>query len=310
MGPMGVMGAMGVAGSTGPAGATGPAGLQGPQGVAGSQGPGGGVFGEAAAVFAGFTTASSTGVLASGRAGMHALCAAQFTGSHLCHVAEYFRANSATPVPPAAAWIDASGSNNQNGGELSNIISGTDFGRFVGQALSHNCDNWTSAMDGVNTTEGDTITPAGQSFSTCTATHVLACCSTPFAETFKGYTTATTSGALATGRAGMHALCGAQFPGSHMCHVAEYFRANSATTPPAAGAWIDPSGIASDNGGQLTNIIATNLAARFVGQALSHNCDNWTATMDGVNTTEGDLIAPAGQSFAACTTTHSIACCL
>ena len=309
MGLMGIPGAMGIAGAAGPAGATGPAGLQGPQGVAGAAGSGGGVSGEAAAVFAGYTTSSSTGALAGGRAAMHAQCATQFAGSHLCHAAEYYLANSATPVPAAGAWIDPSGVNNNSGGQLTNTLGFADAGRYTGFAFQQNCDNWTATIDGGNVTDGDTVVPSGITIAQCTTTHVLACCSTPFSEKFKGFTAATTTGALAGGRAAMHALCGTEFPGSHMCHAAEYYRANSATTPPAAGAWIDPSGFSSASGGDLTNAVASCLASRYVGFAFQQNCDNWTATIDGGNVTDGDTVVATGITIAQCTTSHTVACC-
>jgi hypothetical protein len=65
------------------------------------------LFGEDAAAFAGFTSTAVNGAIGS-REQMHAMCAAQFAGSHLCHTAEYQLANSSVPVPADGAWIDAS----------------------------------------------------------------------------------------------------------------------------------------------------------------------------------------------------------
>jgi len=103
----GATGSQGPPGSSGAAGSTGPTGPQGPQGVTGAAGPGGMLYGEDAAVFAGFTSATTTGN-AGGREAMHALCNAAFSGSHMCHAAEYNLATSATPVPSAGAWIAGS----------------------------------------------------------------------------------------------------------------------------------------------------------------------------------------------------------
>ena len=307
-GPMGVMGPMGPMGSTGVAGATGPAGAQ---GVAGAQGPGGGVFGEAAATFAGYTTASVVGATIGGREKMHATCAAQFTASHLCHAAEYWLSNSATVPPTAGAWMDASGAVAQDTGDvfLTTGLASIEAGRYTSFAFQQNCDNWTAASDNGNVTDAVTITPSGTSLAQCTTSHVLACCSTPFAEKFKGYTPATTTGVLAGGRAAMHALCGTAFAGSHMCHAAEYFRANTATPVPAGGAWIDPSGFPRSGGGSISNSIAIATAGRYASFAFQENCDNWTAATDNGNVTDGLTITAAGPAIAQCTTSHVVACC-
>ncbi len=306
-GPMGSMGATGAAGAAGAAGSTGPAGPAGPQGVAGSQGPGGGVFGEAAAEFAGFTATPISGV-AGGRDKMYAACAAAFAGSHLCHIGEYHLANSATVPPAAGAWIDETGGPDVDGNEtVLNELASVELGRFVGTNDFGNCDNWTSAMSVSNPTDGLLIGPAGESTALCTTTHVLACCTTPFAEKFRGFTTATTTG-VAGGRAKMHAMCGAQFAGSHLCFSAEFYRSQTAVTPPVGGAWIDESGFVR-NSFQVTNDIAGRDIARFTGTNDFGNCDNWTSAMSVSNPTSGALVVPAGQSTAVCTTSHPLACC-
>jgi hypothetical protein len=304
------MGAMGVAGSTGPAGATGPAGPQGAQGVPGAQGAGGGTFGEAAATFAGFSTATAIGGTIGGREKMHALCAAQFTGSHLCHMGEYGASNSATTPPAAGAWIDASGAVelfNANVTAVSDLAS-TDVGRYIGELDSLNCDNW-SFTDMGGALFGGTITPTGLTTVACTSSHVLACCSTPYVEKFKGFTTATTTGVV-NGRAAMHALCGAQFAGSHMCHASEYGRATPATTPPTGGAWIDASGFVRNAGDtQAVTEIATGHMGRYIGQLDSLNCENWSAATSGGSATFGGVITSTGITSVACTTSHPVSCC-
>ncbi len=313
-GPAGPIGPMGPAGMQGPPGATGPAGpagQQGPQGVPGAQGPPGSVYGEAASRFAGYTTTPISGV-AGGREKLHAACAAAFTGAHLCHLAEYYLASSATTPPTSGAWIDASGGVDGNSAQVGveNNLANVDLGRYSGVLDFHNCDNWSAATSGSTTTFGDVITPAGWNEAVCTSTHVLACCSTPFLEKFRGFTTATTSGVLAGGRAQMHALCGAQYAGSHLCHLAEYERAQVTTTPPSAGAWIDASGyMQSTGGGTVENDVATSHIGRFAGLLDFHNCDNWTAASSGSTTTFGDVVTPTGWNEAACTTQHALACC-
>jgi len=303
-GPAGTAGAMGAAGA---AGSTGPAGPAGAQGVTGAQGPGGGVFGEAAAVFTGFTTTPVSGV-AGGRDKLYSLCAAAFAGSHLCHAVEYGLANSATLPPAAGAWMDESGGPDVDGDiAIINDVASPELGRFVAFSDFGNCDNWTSATAGANPSSGFLITPVGPGSALCTTNHVLACCSTPFAEKFRGFTTATTNGVIG-GRSQMHTLCGAQFAGSHLCHTAEFYRSQTAVTPPAAGAWIDESGFIR-NSIQITTAVAGRDIGRFISFSDFGNCDNWSSATAGANPSSGTLVVPAGTTSALCTTVHPLACC-
>ena len=308
-GPIGPMGPTGATGSIGPAGATGPAGPTGAQGVPGAQGPGGGTFGEEASRFIGFTSASYSGV-AGGREAMHARCAQEFTGSHLCHMAEYNLANSATVPPANGAWIDVSGGILASTGDpgLSTGVASVDLGRYTTTNLSYNCSTWSLETTGGNTTTGETIKPGGTETQVCTTTHPLACCSTPFAEKFRGYTSATVTGVRPGGRAEMHQLCGAAFAGSHMCHLAEYYRAHATGAPPAAGAWIDASGY-PDISGELANGVAPRKVGRYTVSNLSYNCSTWSLATTGGNTTTGLTIMSGGTSTQLCTDARSIACC-
>jgi hypothetical protein len=260
-------------------------------------------------VFAGYTTTAISGV-AGGREILNKQCATAFTGSHFCHASEYGLANSATPVPAAGAWIDqGAGIDAFNGTVYAITLATIETGRYIGQAAFGNCDNWTAAIDGGNPTSGAVVTPAGVFNHTCTETHVLACCSSPFQEKFRGFTTTHTTGVLAGGRAAMHAACGAQFASSHMCHIAEYYRASPTTTPPAGGAWLDGSGYFRTTFTQETFETASAQAGRFTDQAPFSNCDNWTAAVDGGNPTNGAIVTLAGSATALCTTSHPIACC-
>lgn len=297
MGPMGMAGAAGAAGALGPAGPAGPAG---PQGVPGSQGPGGGVFGEAASQFAGFTTATFAGN-ATGREAMHARCAAAFTGSHLCHVSEYYLSNSATVPPAAGAWIDSSGFTVESGsdGETSNSVGDIRMGRYVG-GNSLNCSAWSAGG-----TLGYAMGVSGVTQTQCTTPRVLACCSTPFAEQFRGFTAATVTGGRAGGRAEMNQLCGAEFAGSHICHYAEYARAHSTTAPPAVGAWIDSSSHLRTQGDTFPiNSVAPGNMGRYAGGSQL-NCTAWTqaGSLGYFLTVTGSL----SQNM--CSTARSIACC-
>ena len=307
-GAMGATGAAGAAGSTGPAGPAGTAGAQGAQGVAGAQGPNGSLFGEGAATFAGFS-AATTGVAGS-REKMHAQCAASFAGSHMCHEAEFILANSATTPPAGGAWMDVSGTVGLDGDESVVTSIGTaDLGRFVGGLDQSNCGNWGLATAGGNPTFGTLITPAGRNEALCTASHPVACCSTPFVEKFKGFTTATVTGAIGS-RAQMHASCGTQFPGSHLCHISEYYRTQSAVAVPAAGVWIDASGFVTPTASsQVTTQVSPARVGRFADGLDQSNCNNWTATTAGGNPTFGDLVTTTGVGEALCTTVHALACC-
>lgn len=303
MGPMGLAGAtgaMGPAGPSGPAGSTGPSGPMGPQGVPGAMGPGGSVTGEAAAQFAGFTTATYDGNAGS-REAMHARCAAAFTGAHLCHQSEYYLSRSATIPPANGAWIDSSGWID-TALASSTVIGGTghlDLGRYIGASQS-NCASWTASTS----TFGYTLTISGQSQVSCTTSHALACCSTPAAEQFRGFTTTSVTGGRPGGRAEMNQVCGAQYAGSHLCHISEYARANPTATPPAAGAWMDSSVYLRQQG---DSIAENNVATRDMGLAAyasQINCTAWTQT-----TGFGYSYSAAGMTQVNCTASRSLACC-
>ncbi|MBA3452697.1 MAG: hypothetical protein H0T42_06380 [Deltaproteobacteria bacterium] len=295
-GAAGAAGAMGIAGAPGAAGAPG---SMGPQGVAGAMGPGGMVTGEAASQFAGFTTTAISGV-AGGREAMHARCAAAFTGAHLCHFSEYYLANSATIPPSDGAWIDSSGGIEASSSDAS-PIGGTGhirLGRYTG-ASQINCGSWTGSG-----TLGYILTISGQTQTQCSTTHTLACCTTPHTEGFRGFTTATVTGARPGGRAEMNQVCGAEFPGSHLCHKAEYERASPNVTPPAAGVWIESSAYLRTQGDSYPeNNIATAEMGRYTG-ATQLNCSAWTQS-----TTLGYRLSVNGLSQGQCTASHALACC-
>jgi hypothetical protein len=119
---------------------------------------------------------------------------------------------------------------------------------------------------------------------------------------FAGFTTFTTNGAMG-GRTAAHALCNAEFAGSHLCHATEYIAANSAATVPATGAWIDSSVGYSDgsvtwSGGPIT------------GRGTAYSCINWTSSSSGVNTS---VVYPSGgvgaDSTPYCASVRPLACC-
>lgn len=278
--------------------------------MTGAQGPGGSRWGEDAAVFAGFTSTTVTGA-AGGREQMNARCAAAFTGAHLCHVSEYGLANSATPPPATGAWIDASGGIAAFEGEqaIATSLAGPDIGRWVQSSTTVNCLGWTKTTNSTPPLEGVVIGAGGTDSADCTTSHPIACCSSPYLEKFAGFTTATTMG-NGGGRAAMHARCGAQFPGSHLCHVAEYYRAQPMITPPAGGAWLDPSGVLHSSGEADVTANETSIhEARFLGSS-DYNCRAWTnSTMGTGNPIFGEVANVDGPYSQYCNTSHALACC-
>jgi hypothetical protein len=297
-GPTGPSGATGTDGATGPTGpkgdtgATGPTGPSGPQGVSGPAGVSiTGALIEDTASFAGYTPQTYTPAANIGRPGMHAICDAAFAGSHLCHASEFLAANSATAVPASGAWIDPS---TDLTGQAT-WSSGALFGRADG---SYTCGDWTvnsgntativSAAGGVNTT------------STCNVPRPLACCNGAPKVKFAGFTAAVVDAARG-GRFAMHAACSAEFPGSHLCHAAEFLRADSSVAVPAGGAWADPS--------VATTGSATWSSSPVFGRAAgSYTCGDWSVNAGNTAT----IVNAAGglSTTSTCNVARSLACCM
>ena len=303
MGPMGPAGSTGPIGPIGPAGpAGGPPGPVGPQGPQGLQGPAA-LFGEDATSFAGFTTTTTNGAIGS-REQMHARCDAAFVGSHLCHVVEYQLANSPAAVPAAGAWIDTSSALDgsfTNGAVVVDEVASPTSGRYTARDFYANCSSWSSTASAV----GLAIKPGGAFLEDCTEQHVLACCSTPYREKFRGFTASTVDG-NGGGRAAMHARCATEFVGAHLCHAAEYERATSVSAPPAGGAWIDASGYASPSGGTLETRVAAPGVGRWTGRSYYDNCENWTTNAAA---SAGFVVRPALTTSSSCATARPLACC-
>jgi hypothetical protein len=281
-GPKGDRGDKGEPGAPGPKGDPGP---QGPSGPAGS-----GTFIEEIGTFAGFTPTTYTGTLAGGRTGAHALCAAAFAGSHLCHAAEYVQSGSGTTPPTGGAWIDPStsdGTSDHNAG-----MPGS--GRYLYGA---DCQDYTSTS---STMLGTTVSAAGSIVSGyCNASRALACCNTPQKVRFVGMTRTAVDGNQG-GRTKLHAACAAEFPGSHLCHAAEWVRASSATTIPTGGAWIDPS--TSD--GKTDHNAGMPGSGRYLYGADCQDYTSASATMLGTT------ISVAGSIVSGyCNAARVVACC-
>jgi MFS family permease len=130
------------------------------------------------AQFAGFTSMiTNGGSIAGGRPGMHGVCASEFTGSHMCHAAEYIRAASGVTIPSSGAWLDPSVNERD---EL--VLGGSPrFGRWTS---SYTCNGWTSAS---GTSFSSTFLDADGDIKThssntaplpvgCAAQRPIACC--------------------------------------------------------------------------------------------------------------------------------------
>ena len=172
----------------------------------------------------GFTTATYTGDLG-GLPGAAAKCRVDFPGSFLCSVADYDRANTTAAPPTAAgAWLD-----------YNRTANGT---RSI-NACANGSTPWNYAANPYSA-YGPYVTGVGYAGTTlCSQSKHLTCCRTAAANTFRGFTTAVFNGDLG-GLPGATAKCRAEFPGSTLCTIAEYDRANVTAVPPDnAGAWID-----------------------------------------------------------------------
>jgi hypothetical protein len=237
-----------------------------------------------------------------GRQNLHALCDMEFPGAHLCHVAEYGLATTATPPPAGGAWIDLSCTEAVSGSNALTCpseIASIDSGRYVFAHQQRNCLGWT--LQGAANQTGTVIVPQGTAVVVCSSPHPVACCLTPYLETFRGLTTATFTGAIG-GRAAAHGACAAQYPGSHLCHDAEYERAASTVPLPAGGAWADYSTYLDFT--EATG--AMQRSGRLLQSSISANCENWT---NALISRVGMTVNTPMPTTAACNVPRPLACC-
>jgi hypothetical protein len=269
-------------------------------------GPGGNMWGEEAAEFAGFTTLSYTGAQG-GRQNMNEICATEFGDAHLCHVSEYYLSNSATPYPAGGAWLDPSVSEVGGGNGYSIIVnvSSSLLGIYGGSSTTFACSGWTTAASGTN----GTVVGGSSTTMPCSVARPLACCSSPYIESFAGYTAFTTNGAMA-GRPNAHFMCASEFPSSHLCHAGEYWRSHPIEDPPAAGAWLDPSGAVSTQAGSFSDapswLLGTATAGRYLTPISTWNCRAWTSAANGET---GVFVGPGTVGNGACMSVRALACC-
>jgi hypothetical protein len=234
---------------------------------------------------------------------MNARCAAEFTGGHLCHTAEYWLSNSATPPPATGAWLDSSGAVDDGTVLVTIAVGAPEYGIHTGPTIG-NCMGWTSTLNTDGQIRGPIIRPAGATLVDCASLLPLTCCSTPYRERFAGFTSFTANGVIG-GEAMANYRCATEFAGSHLCHVAEYYRAHPTLSPPAEGAWVDTSAVP-----WLTSVSyapITNAAIARAGRLLIYgrSCNSWTeATGNALS------VIPSGPAGFLCTTTRGLACCL
>lgn len=232
---------------------------------------------------------------------MHAICQAEFPGSHFCHAAEFVMSNVTAIAPGSGAWIDASVTMT---GAFT--LSGT-VGAGRNSNGGDNCYGWTSSTSSTSYYGGYRVTPAGYvtGSSRCDQPRPLSCCTGPTRTSFAGVTTWTTDGAPAGGRATMHARCAAEFSGSHFCHAAEFIRANSTALIPSSGAWIDHS---RDSTGQFT-LVGIPSAGR--GANGGEDCYGWTSNTSSSSYYGGYRVTPAGTVTGSswCHQQRPLACC-
>jgi hypothetical protein len=201
--------------------------------------------------------------------------------------------NSTAAIPASGAWIDPS-INQEAGFETGGAVM---FGRW--NDYSGTCDTWTHSSTSY---AGMALTTSGELTNTytCNTPRPLACCSGMAKTAFAGFTS---SNAPMTGRPGMHAACATQFPGSHMCHAAEYVNTISAAPIPASGAWLDPSVT-------LTGDFTIGGAPSF-GRWVDYGgtCDSWIHTSTSYSglflTTSGEM----ANSYT-CHVPRPVACCM
>jgi hypothetical protein len=205
---------------------------------------------------------------------MHALCAAEYPGAHLCHHSEYVYSESVAGPPADGAWVDPSSVIGPSG---------------IRQVNGTSCDSWTQTGSGYY---GIYLTASGGMLSTdCNKRKVVACCNSPTRVRFVGFTSASTTG-NAGGRFKMHQICAAAFPGARLCHSVEYIRSHSSTLPPSSGVWIDPSNGSSAAGARDLN---------------GTSCDTWTQTGSGYY---GIYLTASGSLLSTdCSKPKPVACC-
>jgi len=208
---------------------------------------------------------------------MHAVCDAEFSGSHLCHASEYYLTAATDAVPADGAWIDLTCAVSGSSFMTNQDIGATNTGAYTGLQNYSNCGNWASA-NGSHLGLTITATNATTSGKNCDEPRPLACCDSPFLETFAGFTTATYDGDQG-GRGGLHLACATEFPGSHACHSAEYERTKGIDGVPADGAWIDLSAAVRQSSTSITTTsdCAAPEYGPYTGLQNYTNCGNWSS---------------------------------
>jgi hypothetical protein len=123
------------------------------------------------------------------------------------------------------------------------------------------------------------------------------------AATFVGLTPTSHQGSLG-GPWAAHALCAGAYPGTHLCHVSEFYLSNPTIDLPDGGAWVDPSALTVPLAAQ-PYADATFVAYPRAGRAVGPACMQWT---DGT-IASGVAVTPAGPEYRLCGEARPLACC-
>jgi len=241
--------------------------------------------------FAGFTTATFAGNLG-GPIGANAKCAAEFASSHLCTDRE-FEWTGASSLPGANGfWADDA--------QYSSSSAPNYYPRDRSGAYS--CDNWRSQDGPANYAQfsdfqGVRSSPA---YGVCNVTRRLACCRSPHAAWFRGFTATLFTGNLG-GPLGANAKCAAEYPRSHLCTDREFEWAGAAVSPGATGFWADDAEYSSSS--------APNYYPR--DRSGSYSCNNWRSEDGPANyaqfsDAQGLRTSPA---YGVCHVARQLSCC-
>ncbi|MDP2275741.1 MAG: hypothetical protein Q8K32_33640 [Archangium sp.] len=336
-GPQGIQGLQGIAGPTGSPGLQGPAGVQGPPGTIGPAGPAGmtGMTGSTGAAgapgsagpagapgqtgpmgppgpagpallldggtipvsasegfsFAGFTATLYDGNLG-GPIGANARCAAEYANSHLCTDREFDWTGASTIPGATGFWADDA--------QYSSQSSPNYYARD--RSGSYSCNSWRSA-DGPGNyaqfTDAQGLR-ASPTYNLCNVPRQLACCRSPHAAWFRGFTAQTYDGNLG-GPLGANAKCSLEYPRSHLCTDREFAWAGTGVSPGAAGFWADDA--------QYSSQSSPNYYPR--DRSGSYSCNSWRSA-DGPGN-YAQFTDPQGMraspAYNLCNVRRQLACC-
>jgi hypothetical protein len=283
VGPQGPIGPEGPPGPTGPAGLAGPQGVEGPTGPTGPAGPKGdkGDKGDP-----GMVLVVDGGVVT----GPQGLPGASITTSPVDAGASCATGGVRINQADGGTLYVCNGLNGTNGTNGINGTNGTNGAQGPPGIQGNTGPAGATGPQGNPGPQG----PAGPSGGTTLEDPAG----------FAGFTQANFTGSIDGGRIGAHAACAAEFANGHLCHASEYLLTNSATTPPANGAWIDNS-VSYANGSTAWS------GSPYFGRGLTYDCANWTQSSTSyggaVVTNTGGVSSGVGPAY--CSASRPLACC-